>query len=414
MVALVGGVIAFIGDRVGMRAGRKRLTVFGLRPKYTSIIIAILTGVVTASCTLGILSIASENVRLAVFHLTQLRQDLRQTQARNLTLKAEYELVQSDLTKLSKKWQAAQVELDTVNQTLTGLRAKIGPLTQAKERAEQDATTAQNRLVLTAADLTKVQKQYDEVNEELSSTKEEVKFYQQRRDNLEDAIALLENQIDGLKSQKEYLGTGILDYATQTIVIHTGEVLVSTVVPSGRTFAEVETAVMDILNRADRIARERGAAIENKEVGTKVDMKRLTGIYPALTGRDEPVVMRIVASSNTLAGRPAFVYPEILADAEIFHAGATLASLTVEAGSSQDDVLARIVTDLWPQARAEAEAKGMVGPDGGRPPLEMSFQGISEVAAKVAEAKGRIELKLVAARGLRRAGDSLALVLQTS
>ena len=39
-----GGAIAYFGDRIGMKVGRKRLTLFGLRPKHTSIIITIVTG----------------------------------------------------------------------------------------------------------------------------------------------------------------------------------------------------------------------------------------------------------------------------------------------------------------------------------------------------------------------------------
>jgi len=31
-LVVVGGVIAYIGDRLGMNVGRKKLTLFGLRP----------------------------------------------------------------------------------------------------------------------------------------------------------------------------------------------------------------------------------------------------------------------------------------------------------------------------------------------------------------------------------------------
>ena len=32
-LTLIAGLIAYIGDRVGHQVGRKRLTLFGLRPK---------------------------------------------------------------------------------------------------------------------------------------------------------------------------------------------------------------------------------------------------------------------------------------------------------------------------------------------------------------------------------------------
>ena len=51
ILAITGGVIAYLGDRIGMKIGRKRLTLFGLRPKHTSILITILTGVFIATAT---------------------------------------------------------------------------------------------------------------------------------------------------------------------------------------------------------------------------------------------------------------------------------------------------------------------------------------------------------------------------
>ena len=57
-LAVVGGVIAYIGDRLGMSIGRKKLTLFGLRPKHTSILVTIVTGVFIASASIGVLTIA--------------------------------------------------------------------------------------------------------------------------------------------------------------------------------------------------------------------------------------------------------------------------------------------------------------------------------------------------------------------
>ena len=42
---VTGGAIAVIGDRVGSRVGKKKLSLFGLRPRHTSVIVTIVTGV---------------------------------------------------------------------------------------------------------------------------------------------------------------------------------------------------------------------------------------------------------------------------------------------------------------------------------------------------------------------------------
>ncbi len=80
-IVLLAGVIAYIGDRVGHYVGRRRLTLFNLRPKYTSTIVAIGTGMVIAlTVTLSALA-ASNYARSAFFHLTEINSRVNQLQA---------------------------------------------------------------------------------------------------------------------------------------------------------------------------------------------------------------------------------------------------------------------------------------------------------------------------------------------
>ena len=80
IIVLAGG-IAYVGDRVGHQVGRKRLTLFGLRPKYTSTIVAVGTGMLIALIvTLGALA-ASSYVRTAFFRLGTLTGRINELQA---------------------------------------------------------------------------------------------------------------------------------------------------------------------------------------------------------------------------------------------------------------------------------------------------------------------------------------------
>ena len=81
LVVLLAGGIAYIGDRVGHQVGRKRLTLFGLRPKYTSTIVAVGTGMAIAFViTLGAL-LASAYARAAFFHLAEINNRINELQA---------------------------------------------------------------------------------------------------------------------------------------------------------------------------------------------------------------------------------------------------------------------------------------------------------------------------------------------
>ena len=45
LLAVMGGLIAFIADKLGSKIGKKKLSVFGLRPHDTSVLLTVLSGV---------------------------------------------------------------------------------------------------------------------------------------------------------------------------------------------------------------------------------------------------------------------------------------------------------------------------------------------------------------------------------
>jgi len=89
LIVIVAGVIAYVGDRVGHQVGRKRLTLFGLRPRYTSTIVAVGTGMLIAlTVTLAAL-VASNLVRTAFFRLGTINTRINELQAQQVTLEKE-------------------------------------------------------------------------------------------------------------------------------------------------------------------------------------------------------------------------------------------------------------------------------------------------------------------------------------
>lgn len=88
-ITIVAGGIAYIGDRVGHQVGRKRLTLFGLRPKYTSTIVAVATGMLIALSVTLIAIVSSNLVRTAFFRLGQLNTQIAQLQAQELAAQSE-------------------------------------------------------------------------------------------------------------------------------------------------------------------------------------------------------------------------------------------------------------------------------------------------------------------------------------
>lgn len=80
-IVCLAGAIAYVGDRVGHQVGRKRLTLFGIRPRYTSTIVAIGTGMLIALVVVVGALLANSNVKTAFFHLNAVNSRVTQLQA---------------------------------------------------------------------------------------------------------------------------------------------------------------------------------------------------------------------------------------------------------------------------------------------------------------------------------------------
>jgi hypothetical protein len=89
VVMLVAGAVAYVGDRVGHQVGRRRLTLYGIRPRYTSTIVAIATGMVIALVVTLVAILASQEVRTALFRLGSLNAQIAELQTRQRELETK-------------------------------------------------------------------------------------------------------------------------------------------------------------------------------------------------------------------------------------------------------------------------------------------------------------------------------------
>jgi Protein of unknown function (DUF3084) len=112
-ITIVAGGIAYIGDRVGHQVGRKRLTLFGLRPKYTSTIVAVATGMLIALSVTLVALVASQQVRTAFFRLGQINARINDLQAQAIATQKELETTRAGDISLPIGYPIANIALNT-------------------------------------------------------------------------------------------------------------------------------------------------------------------------------------------------------------------------------------------------------------------------------------------------------------
>lgn len=77
VIVIIAGAIAFVGDRVGHNVGRRRMTLFGLRPRYTSTIFAVGFGMFIAMAVIVFVSLVNQEARQALFSINTLNDQIK-------------------------------------------------------------------------------------------------------------------------------------------------------------------------------------------------------------------------------------------------------------------------------------------------------------------------------------------------
>jgi len=86
-ILILGGILSTLGDRIGSKLGKARLTLFNLRPRKTAVLITIFTGSLISALSLGFMLLVSRQLRLGLFELSNLQDKIKA---------AESELVQRE------------------------------------------------------------------------------------------------------------------------------------------------------------------------------------------------------------------------------------------------------------------------------------------------------------------------------
>lgn len=183
-VLLLGGVIATLGDRIGMRVGKARLSLFNLRPKQTATVVSIATGSVISASTLALLFGISSQLRTGVFELGEIQADLAEAEANLTEARQTQAEVKEDLESSVEERERAMKRLREINQFLN----------QAVSQQEQ--TDAQ--LQQTRQQLAEVSTQAQSLRQTTDNLRTERDQLLQQQANIDEQIANRDNAIAAL------------------------------------------------------------------------------------------------------------------------------------------------------------------------------------------------------------------------
>lgn len=290
VLMIMGGIIAFLGDKIGSKVGKKRLSLFGLRPKYTSIIVTIISGILISFLTIAALAVVNENVRVALFGLSRL---------------------QERMANLNQEIEVKNKELEEGKQQLKERNKEYQYMTLRSENISKELERVESQRAYAETELSVVQKAYDEARQGVEASAEEI-------EKLEKTKEELSGNISKLNKEKESLLGNIAAIREGTVVFRAGQVLTDAVVDENMTKEQSEQVLGSILNDINNLLKDR-MNVKDKDVYlVRMPQVSFDSAVEKVKEAKNKKLVRVVAAGNLILGEPAIVEFDVFDNNLIF------------------------------------------------------------------------------------------------
>ncbi|MCS7201868.1 MAG: DUF3084 domain-containing protein [Dictyoglomus sp.] len=381
ILLILSGVIAYLGDYVGRKVGKKKLTLFNLRPKYTSRLISVFTGILIMLFTLLILSLSSENVRTAIFGLDRLKKQLSSLQVavsiKNEELNSviqklsertkEKELIREDLEKFRKELEKLELERKRLNDEVSRLNLEKNNLIKDKENLQRALYDISKRVSV-------LEKEKEKLTEEKRGLVEEIEF--------------LSNTINLIRSEG--------------IVFRRGELILNWVSRGNLSKNEAINEAKTLLHILEQIALNRGAGSSNDKGIVWLPKSEWDKLINSLMTPGEKLI-RIIAMVNTFEREPVLVNLQIHPHYLVFRKNEVILTRVVDGSDTKDKIEARLF-EILSDVNRIAQLRGVL-PD----PLtntvgDVSLEEFYDIVYKIKEKGKKVILSVIATEDTYNSG----------
>ncbi|MDX2241699.1 MAG: DUF3084 domain-containing protein [Leptolyngbyaceae cyanobacterium bins.302] len=417
-VLVLGGVIATVGDRIGTKVGKARLSLFNLRPRKTATLVTILTGVAVAASTLGILIGTSGPLRTGIFEYERIQRDRRRAQADLEVARGQIQATRNEKTRIETELNKARSDQTVAKQQLAETNTSLQQAILERDKANQTRSQAQAGLTQAQTELERNQTQLSAVSNQAAKLRSDINQLQAERKRViaqgeeevrakNAVIQEREKQLKTLEAQQEFLVREIAKLERESeglrrgnVAIQRGQVLSSAVVRIVNPSA-AQQAVDQLLREANRtatqLARPGSRPQDQIILITKAEVEQIASQID--DGKD--YVVRILSAANYLTGEtPIQVVAEAVPNQVVFNKGDVVASTSIDPSSASDADIRQRINLLLSAATFRARRLGMLSDT-----VEVGrVQNLIAFVERLKEYKQTVELRAIAANPAYTAG----------
>ncbi len=319
----LGGVLSTLGDRLGSRVGKARLSLLGLRPRRTAVVITVLTGSLISALSLGLMLLVSERLRVGLFELDQLQARLARSRSELAASQAERARADQERRRAQLRFQEAQSRASRLRRELEPLQRQRAQLQAERDRLSRDVRVRDQEIRRTEAELARVR-----------------------------------GQITAGEAELKDLEANLIALRRGDVVISSGQPLASAKVTLQRP-DQAKEVIDALLQQANLNAFRRvlpGQPADRQILLVpKEDINKLT----SLLAKPGSWVVSILSAANVLRGeRQVLAFPDLRPNRRVLRAGEVLASTTIEADLRNPEQLNRRLNLLLAATYARVQRQG--------------------------------------------------------
>ena len=374
VLLVLGGVLSTLGDRLGSRVGKARLSLFKMRPRRTAVLITVLTGSLISALSLGLLLLVSRQLRVGLFELDALQDRLQDSRRQLDAAEREREETRKETNRIAAELKQSQQRADILRRELAPLQNERAQLEAERERLSRDIASRDADIQRTEA--------------ELNSVRSRIRAGEQELKELEFNL----------------------------VALRRGSVVIS----SGQTLARA-TVRLDAPDQAkqvvDRLLQEAninaygkvrpGEAPERQLIRVpRSDVERLQNIIR----KSDTWVISLRSATNVLRGETAvYAFPEVRPNRPVAQSGDVLATTTLRTDERTPEGIRTRLNLLLASAYAEVQRRGSLTEG-----LQFDGSALSQLAQTLMEGPNQSMVLKVIAAGISDSADPVVVTVEAS
>ena len=374
VLLVLGGVLSTLGDRLGSRVGKARLSLFKMRPRRTAVLITVLTGSLISALSLGLLLLVSRQLRVGLFELDALQARLQDSRRQLDAAERERNETRTETNRIAAELKQSQQRADTLRRELAPLQNERAQLEAERERLSRDIAARD-------ADIQRTEAELNSVRNRIRSGEQELKE--------------LERNLVALRRG--------------SVVISSGQTLARATV---RLEApdQAKQAVDRLLQEANVNAYGKvrpGEAPERQLIRVpRSDVERLQTILR----KPDTWVISLRSATNVLRGETAvYAFPEVRPNRPVAQNGDVLATTKLQPNERTPEGILTRLNLLLASAYAEVQRRGSLTEG-----LQFDGAALSQLAETLIEGPSQSVVLKVIASGGSASADPVVVTVEAS